>query len=114
MHVVIFEVEPTADGKPRYLEIAGELRAELQNIDGFLSIERFQSLNDEGRMLSLSYWRDAEAIAAWRANGSHRLAQAEGRRELFADYRIRIAEVVRDYTMTKRDEAPQAPPDETG
>jgi heme-degrading monooxygenase HmoA len=114
MHVVIFEVEPTPEGKPRYLEIAGQLRSELEAIDGFLSIERFQSLNDEGRMLSLSYWRDAEAIAVWRANAEHRLAQAEGRRELFAGYRIRIAEVVRDYTMTERDEAPQAPPDETG
>jgi heme-degrading monooxygenase HmoA len=65
-------------------------------------------------MLSLSFWRDAEAIAAWRANAEHRMAQVEGRRELFADYRIRIAEVVRDYTMTERSEAPQTPPDETG
>ena len=81
MHVVIFEVEPKAGGKDRYLEIAAELRAELEQQDGFISIERFQSLADEGRMLSLSFWRDAEAINNWRANAEHRLAQAEGRRE---------------------------------
>ena len=114
MHVVIFEVEPKAGGKDRYLEIAAELRAELEEQDGFISIERFQSLVDEGRMLSLSFWRDAEAITNWRANAEHRLAQAEGRREIFNDYRIRIAEVVRDYTMTDRGEAPQVPPEETG
>jgi heme-degrading monooxygenase HmoA len=114
MHVVIFEVEPKPDGKDRYLEIAGQLRAELQGMDGFISIERFQSLSDEGRMLSLSFWRDADAISNWRANAEHRLAQAEGRRDIFTDYRIRIAEVVRDYTMRGRDEAPQLPPDETG
>ena len=114
MHVVIFEVEPKEGGKDSYLEIAAELRAELEQQDGFISIERFQSLADEGRMLSLSFWRDAEAINNWRANAEHRLAQAEGRREIFNDYRIRIAEVVRDYTMTDRGEAPQPPPDETG
>ena len=114
MHVVIFEVEPKEGGKDRYLEIAAELRAELEQQDGFISIERFQSLADEGRMLSLSFWRDAEAINNWRANAEHRLAQAEGRRKIFNDYRIRIAEVVRDYTMTDRGEAPQPPPDETG
>ena len=114
MHVVIFEVEPKEGGKDRYLEIAAELRAELEQQDGFISIERFQSLADEGRMLSLSFWRAAEAINNWRSNAEHRLAQAEGRREIFNDYRIRIAEVVRDYTMTDRGEAPQPPPDETG
>ena len=81
MHVVIFEVEPKEGGKDRYLEIAAELRAELEQQDGFISIERFQSLADEGRMLSLSFWRDSEAINNWRANAEHRLAQAEGRRE---------------------------------
>ena len=113
MHVVIFEVEPKPDGKDRYLEIAGQLRAELEGLDGFISIERFQSLGDDGKMLSLSYWRDAEAINAWRTKAEHRKAQAEGRRDLFANYRIRVAEVVRDYTMTGRDEAPQRPPEET-
>lgn len=113
MHVVIFEVEPKADGKDRYLEIAGQLRAELEQLDGFISIERFQSMADDGRILSISYWRDADAIAAWRGMAVHQRAQAEGRRDLFENYRIRVAEVLRDYTKTGRDEAPQAPPEDS-
>ena len=74
MHVVIFEGEPKAGGKDRYLEVAAELRAQLVEQDGFISIERFQSLVDEGRVLSLSFWRDTEAITNWRANAEHRLA----------------------------------------
>ncbi|WP_324750077.1 antibiotic biosynthesis monooxygenase [Sphingomonas sp. LY54] len=79
---------------------------ELDRIDGFLSIERFESLAEPGKLLSLSFWRDGAAVAAWRNTAAHRAVQAEGRRAVFSDYRIRIAEVVRDYGMTERAEAP--------
>jgi heme-degrading monooxygenase HmoA len=101
---VIFEVEP-AD-REAYFRIAGELRPLLDDVDGFISIERFQSLNDEGRILSLSFWRDEAAVARWRNLEAHRLAQAQGRARVFRDYRLRVAEVVRDYGMLARAEAP--------
>jgi heme-degrading monooxygenase HmoA len=105
MIAVIFEVEPAErDG---YFRIAAELRPLLDEIDGFISIERFQSLNDENRILSLSFWRDEAAIAHWRSIKAHRAAQAEGRAHIFHDYRLRIANVVRDYGMRARDEAPE-------
>jgi len=99
MHVVIFEVEPTDEGKAEYLEIAGALRKELETIDGFISIERFESLVTPGKVLSLSTWRDEAAIQTWRERMAHRNAQNKGRDELFERYRIRVAEVVRDYDM---------------
>ena len=101
MHVVIFEVEPTDAGRDEYLSIAGGLRAELEKIDGFISIERFESLVTPGKVLSLSTWRDEAAIKAWRSQTNHRAAQDRGREELFAGYRIRIAQVSRDYDMTR-------------
>jgi heme-degrading monooxygenase HmoA len=104
MIAVIFEVEP-AD-RDAYFCIAGELRPLLDEIDGFISIERFQSLSDEGRVLSLSFWRDEEAVAQWRNVEAHRAAQSAGRDGVFRDYRLRVAEVVRDYGMRERDEAP--------
>ena len=106
MHVVIFEVEPEPGRVQEYLDIAASLRRELEMIDGFLSIERFSSLSTEGKILSLSFWRDEAAIAEWRRVEAHRKAQAKGRGELFADYRLRIAAVVRDYGMAERAEAP--------
>ena len=106
MLAVIFEVYPTVEGKSEYLEIAAELRKFLENRDGFISIERFQSLSDEGKILSLSFWRDEEAINAWRNLVEHRAAQRKGKERLFDSYRIRVASVVRDYTGTDRDEAP--------
>ncbi len=111
MYAVIFEVDPKPEGKQEYLDIAGELRAELERADGFISIERFESLTNEGKMLSLSYWRDEEAIRAWRERVNHQQAQAKGRTELFNGYRIRVAQVVRDYTMDDRSEALQPPPE---
>jgi len=103
---VIFEVWP-AEGQTRhYLDLAAALRPELERIDGFLSVERFQSLSEPGKLLSLSFWRDEEAVRAWRNTPSHRGTQAEGRAGVFADYRLRIAHVVRDYGMTDRVEAP--------
>ena len=106
MIAVIFEVIPLEEGKSEYLEIAAELRSFLENRDGFISIERFQSLTDEGKILSLSFWRDESAVAGWRNVLEHRRAQKKGKEYLFRSYRIRVAEVIRDYTATDRNEAP--------
>jgi heme-degrading monooxygenase HmoA len=97
MIAVIFEARVSPEGKARYLELAAELRPLLDGIDGFLSIERFESLSEPGKLLSLSFWRDEAAVTQWRTNPDHRAAQAEGRAGIFADYRIRVAEVGRDY-----------------
>ncbi|ESZ23234.1 MULTISPECIES: antibiotic biosynthesis monooxygenase [unclassified Mesorhizobium] len=107
MIAVIFEVEPAAGRRDAYLSIAADLRPLLDGIDGFLSIERFQSLADPNRVLSLSFWRDEEAVKAWRSTEEHRQAQQAGRGGIFAGYRLRIAHVVRDYGLTERDEAPR-------
>ena len=107
MLAVIFEVVPAPGRKQEYLELAAELRPELEKIDGFISVERFASLTDGSKLLSLSFWRDEEAVQRWRNLASHREAQARGRSGVFADYRLRIASVVRDYGMSDRDEAPQ-------
>jgi len=106
MIAVIFEVWPASGRKEDYLAIAATLRAELEKIDGYISVERFQSLTDPGKLLSLSFWRDEEAVKAWRNQLHHRESQALGRGGVFADYRLRIASVVRDYGMTERAEAP--------
>jgi heme-degrading monooxygenase HmoA len=105
--VVIFEAEPREGRRDDYLRIAADLRPVLDAIDGFISIERFESLSQPGKVLSLSFWRDEEAAAAWRNMEAHRAAQAEGRARIFRDYRLRIARVVRDYGMGARDEAPE-------
>ncbi|AZO72579.1 MULTISPECIES: antibiotic biosynthesis monooxygenase [unclassified Mesorhizobium] len=107
MIAVIFEVEPAEGKRDAYLGIAAELKPLLEGIDGFISVERFQSLTDPKRVLSLSFWRDEEAVKAWRNTEEHRQAQQAGRGGIFAGYRLRIAHVVRDYGMTERDEAPQ-------
>lgn len=107
MIAVIFEVVPYMGERHRYLDIAGELRAELDGIDGFISIERFESLTMRGKILSLSFWRDEDAVRQWRNLDVHRSAQQAGRNGMFADYRLRIAHVVRDYGMFERAEAPQ-------
>jgi heme-degrading monooxygenase HmoA len=103
---VIFEVEPTEGRRDAYLGIAADLRPLLDGIDGFVSIERFQSLADPRRILSLSFWRDEEAVKAWRNTHEHREAQQAGRGGVFENYRLRIAHVVRDYGMSERAEAP--------
>jgi heme-degrading monooxygenase HmoA len=107
MFAVIFEVVPKQGRKDDYLAIAARLRPELEKIDGFISVERFQSLTDERKILSLSFWRDEAAVVAWRSHVEHHAAQRTGRNEIFDDYRIRVAAVARDYSMTRRDEAPQ-------
>lgn len=106
MIAVIFEVVPSASGRQTYLDTAASLRAELDHIDGFLSIERFQSLSQPDKILSLSFWRDEEAVARWRALPQHRDAQSAGRAGVFADYRLRVAQVLRDYGLHDREEAP--------
>jgi heme-degrading monooxygenase HmoA len=106
MIAVIFEVWPKPEGKKEYLDIAARLRPLLEKIDGFISIERFESLYEPGKILSLSFFRDEEAVKAWRNLAEHRAAQEKGRNELFANYRLRIASVIRDYGMTARDEVP--------
>lgn len=107
MIAVIFEVEPRAGRLDDYLALAASLRPELERIDGFVSIERFASLTTPGKILSLSFFRDETAVAAWREHAEHRAAQAAGRGGIFADYRLRIAGVVRDYGMRERAEAPE-------
>ena len=104
MIAVIFESRLRQ--RQRYLDIAKELRPLLDGIDGFISIERFESLNEPGKLLSLSFWRDEEAVAQWRGLEAHRAAQVLGRTEVFADYRLRVASVLRDYGKTERTEAP--------
>jgi heme-degrading monooxygenase HmoA len=106
MIAVIFEVWPVPGRKDDYLRLAALLRDELDHMDGFISIERFQSLTEPEKLLSLSVWRDEEAVAAWRNNHRHRASQAAGRGGIFADYRLRIAAVIRDYGMTDRAQAP--------
>ncbi len=106
MIAVIFEVRPRPDRRQDYLDLAAALRPRLERIDGFISVERFASLTDESKILSVSFWRDEAAVIAWRAQSDHRAAQEQGRSEIFADYRIRVAEVVRDYGMFERDAAP--------
>lgn len=88
------------------MNLAAALKSELDDTDGFLSIERFESLANPGKLLSLSFWRDEAAVAQWRNTAVHRATQAEGRAGVFSDYRLRIAEIVRDYGMTDRGEAP--------
>ncbi|WEX78275.1 antibiotic biosynthesis monooxygenase [Sinorhizobium numidicum] len=106
MIAVIFEVLPAKGERDTYLGIAADLRPSLDGIDGFISIERFQSLADPNKLLSLSFWRDEEAVKAWRNGAEHRAAQEAGRRGVFADYRLRIAAVVRDYGLNDRRETP--------
>jgi heme-degrading monooxygenase HmoA len=106
MIAVIFEVWPADEQRETYLDIAARLRPLLAEIDGFISIERFESLTEPGKLLSLSFWRDEQAIAAWRQLDPHRGAQARGRADVFKDYRLRVAGVIRDYGMLSREEAP--------
>jgi heme-degrading monooxygenase HmoA len=106
MIAVIFEVWPAEGRRQEYLDIAAELRKELETMDGFISIERFESLTQKGKVLSLSFWRDEEAVKRWRNLSSHRAAQSAGRAGIFADYRLRVASVLRDYGMEQREGAP--------
>lgn len=110
MIAVIFEVQPADGHLQSYLDIAASLKPLLETMPGFLSVERFQSLTDKGKYLSLSFWEDEAAVTRWRTTMLHRRAQAAGRAELFTNYRLRIAGVVRDYGMHERREAPADSP----
>ncbi len=105
MIVVIFEVIPREGRGQAYFDLAQDLAPELEKIDGFISVERFESLYNKGKFLSLSTWRDEAAVKAWRQHLHHRAAQARGKAEIFKDFRIRVAEVVRDYDMASRTRA---------
>lgn len=107
MIAVIFEVRPAAGEKDHYLALAAALRSDLETADGFISVERFQSLTDPDKLLSISFWRDEEAVRAWRNRPAHRATQAKGRGGVFADFRLRVAAVIRDYGLAERDEAPE-------
>lgn len=107
MIAVIFEVWPAEGQKERYLDIAARLKSDLEKMDGFISVERFQSLTDPNKLLSLSFWRDEAAVRAWRSLPSHRAAQSQGRSGIFRDYRLRVAGVIRDYGMNERGDAPE-------
>ncbi len=106
MIAVIFEVWPAAGQMQTYLDLATSLRPDLEKIDGFISIERFESLATKGKILSLSFWRDEDAVRRWREFAAHREAQRAGRASVFSDYRLRVAGVIRDYGMTERAQAP--------
>lgn len=106
MIAVIFEVVPAPGRKQDYLDLAASLRPALEKMDGFISIERFESLTNQGKILSLSIWRDEESVKRWRQFEGHRIAQAKGRGGIFADYRLRVAAVIRDYGRFERGQAP--------
>jgi heme-degrading monooxygenase HmoA len=106
MIAVIFEAQPLPDRTRSYLEAAERLRPLLADIDGFVSIERFESLSQPGKILSLSFWRDEDAVRRWRNVEEHRRIQTAGRQSIFADYRLRVAQVLRDYGKNDRSEAP--------
>lgn len=107
MIAIIFEVWPAEGQQQHYLDLAAALREELMQMDGFISVERFQSLTEPGKLLSLSIWRDEAAVQAWRNRAAHRATQAKGRGGVFRDYRLRVASVIRDYGMTEREQAPE-------
>ena len=107
MVTVIFEVIPKEEGRTEYLAIAAKLREHLADMPGFISIERFQSLTDPGKVLSLSFWEDEASVTRWRNLEEHRTAQSKGRGSLFRDYRIRVGRITRDYSMSTRSQAPQ-------
>ncbi|CAH0533093.1 hypothetical protein VST7929_00946 [Vibrio stylophorae] len=107
MIAVIFEVEVAAGKQDDYLQSASDLRPLLEGVDGFISIERFQSLSQPGKVLSLSFWRDEMAVEVWRNEFAHRCAQSQGRASTFQHYRLRVAEVIRDYGLDTRAQAPQ-------
>ncbi|HTO47633.1 MAG TPA: antibiotic biosynthesis monooxygenase [Burkholderiales bacterium] len=107
MIAVIFEFTPAEGRFPEYMKLVDTLRADLAQADGFISLERFESITTPGKFVSLQFWRDEAAVSKWRNLQKHREAQKQGRGGIFAAYRLRIASVIRDYEMEKRDEAPR-------
>ncbi|MCH7880667.1 MAG: antibiotic biosynthesis monooxygenase [Proteobacteria bacterium] len=107
MIAVIFELEPKAGEENTYFSIAAELKPLVEKTEGLISLERFQSISNPEKFLSLSFWRDEDAVKAWRNNFEHRSAQKRGRAEIFQNYRLRVASVIRDYGLLERDQAPE-------
>lgn len=107
MIAVIFEFTPAEGRFPDYMRLVDTLRADLEKAEGFISLERFESITSKGKFISLQFWRDEECVRKWRTLQKHREAQKQGRAGIFKDYRLRIAQVSRDYTMDKRKEAPE-------
>lgn len=106
MIAIIFEVFPAEGRRGQYLDIAAAMRPMVEQIEGFVSVERFESLTTPGKLLSISFFEDEAAVARWRQLTAHRGAQSAGRDGIFADYRLRVCHVLRDYGMTERAEAP--------
>ena len=106
MIAVIFEVEPAPGMKDPYLAMAAQMRALVGTVPGFISVERFESLTNPGKLLSLSYWEDEAALTAWRQMPEHRAAQQSGRNRMFSGYRLKVVAVMRDYGHADRDQAP--------
>ncbi|MGF6309988.1 heme-degrading monooxygenase HmoA [Bradyrhizobium sp. i1.8.4] len=107
MIAVIFEVWPKPEHRQLYFDLAAELKPILQEIDGFISVERFESITEKGKFVSLSFFRDETAVEAWRNTIEHRRTQAKGRARIFENYRLRVASVIRDYGLNERDQAPK-------
>ncbi|WGW04859.1 antibiotic biosynthesis monooxygenase family protein [Tropicibacter oceani] len=107
MIAIIFEVIPAQGRKDAYLDIAAQMRPLVQEVEGFISVERFQSLTNPDKLLSISFFEDEAAVARWRKLAAHRNAQSKGRAGLFADYRLKVCHVLRDYGPTDRDQAPK-------
>ena len=105
-YIVLFEVMPTKEGMSRYLELAAKLKPMFSGIDGFISAERFQSLNNEGKLLSMNVWKSEEAMTKWRNMAEHRMSQLEGKTKLFESYKISVVSVIREYTDKDREQAP--------
>ena len=105
--IVLFEVKPTREGMQRYLDLAAALKPLLAGFEGFIRAERFTSLNEKGKLLSMNVWTDEEAVARWRNVVEHRMSQREGREKLFESYRITVCKAIREYTDTERGEAPE-------
>jgi heme-degrading monooxygenase HmoA len=106
MIAIIFEVWPADGETAHYLDLAAQMKSEVVKIDGFISVERFQSLTEPGKLLSISFWRDEAAVTAWRNLPAHRRTQSKGRNGIFSDYRLKVLSVIRDYGMHDRAEAP--------
>lgn len=108
MIAVMFELELEDENKSDYFTIANNLKILLKEIDGFISVERFQSMNNPNKYLSLSLWRDEEAVRTWRNHFEHQQAQKKGREDIFKIYRLRVADIIRDYSMNERSQAPDS------
>ncbi|WP_105631557.1 antibiotic biosynthesis monooxygenase family protein [Cronobacter dublinensis] len=103
MIAVLFEAQALPQAQQRYFDLAAGLKPLLADAPGFIDLERFQSLTAPDRFLSLSWWESEEAVRQWKGNLMHQAAQQEGKARIFAHYRIRVAQVLRDYSSDTKD-----------